>query len=146
MAIGSTLEGQLLNMLLAGKTIANISATAGATVTWCALHTADPSSGTGQNQTEVSSATFPAYARTSVDRSTGGWTVTGSGPATASPVATIGFPQLTSTSTGTASFWSVGTSSSGAGQIIASGTLTPNIQLGQNVTPQVTTGSSVTLN
>lgn len=144
MPLGSTLEGQLLNMLLAGKTIANISATAGSSVTWAALHTADPSSGSGQNQSEVA---LTAYARTSMDRSTAatGWTVSGSGPATASPNATISFPQLTSTSTGTATYWSVGTSSSGAGQIIASGTLTPNISLAQNVTPQVTTGSSVTM-
>ena len=144
MPIGSTLENQLLNMLLAGKAIANVSATAGATVTWVALHTADPSSGT-QTTNEVSSATFTGYARTSVDRSTGGWTASGSGPATASPNATITFPQLTSTSTGTAAYWSVGTSSSGGGQIICNGPLTPSISLGQNVTPQITTGSSVTM-
>ena len=144
MPIGSTLEGQLLSMLLAGKSIANISATAGSTVTWMALHTADPSSG-NQSTNEVSSTTLPAYARTSVDRSTNGWVVSGSGPATASPVATVSFPQLTSTSTATATFVSVGTSSSGTGQIIASGALTPNIQLGMNVTPSLTTGSSVTL-
>lgn len=145
MAIGSTMEGQILSLLLAGKPITNFATTSGSTVVWCALHTSDPTSGTGQNQGEVS---FTGYTRVSVDRSTAaaiGWTISGSGPATASPLGTITFPQLTSTSTGTVTYWSVGQSSATAGQIIASGTVTPNLNMGQNVTMQITTGSSITL-
>lgn len=142
MPLGSTLEGDLLNLLLCGKAISSLATSAGSTLTWQALHTADPSSGTGQNQSELA---VTGYTRVSVDRSTAGFTVTGSGPASASPVAAITFPQCTSTSTGTVTHWSVGFSSAGTGKIIASGVVTPNINVGQNVTPQLTTSSSVTL-
>lgn len=150
MPAGSTLQTQLLKLLLAasGNPITNIAATAGATVVWAALHTADPAGGTaGTNE-----VTLTGYTRISVDRSTAtsvGWTVStsvSSNYASASPNGAITFPILTSTSTGTATHWSVVvTSATTAGQIIASGTLSPNINLGQNVTPQITTGSSVTL-
>jgi len=149
MPAGSTLQVQLLKLLLAASAnpITNIAATAGATVVWSALHTADPAGG-AQNGSEVS---LTGYTRISQDRSTAasvGWTVSTSvstSYASASPNGAITFPILTSTSTGTATHWSVGISSAGATQIIASGTLSPNINLGQNVTPQITTGSSVTL-
>jgi hypothetical protein len=144
MALGSTFEADILNLWLCAKPIANVAdnaASAPLTVTWCSLHTADPSSGT-QATSELA---LTGYARTSVARTTAGYTVTGSGPATASPVAAITFPQCTSTSTGTVTFWSVGTSSAGTGKLLASGTVTPNINISQNVTPQITTGSSITL-
>ena len=144
MAFGSTLESDVLNLLLAAKAIANIADNAAAgplTVTWIGLHTADPSSGT-QVTSELS---VTGYLRTSVARTTAGWVVSGSGPATASPVAAINFPICTSTSTATVTNWSIGTSSAAAGKLIAQGTLSPSIQISQNVTPQITTGSSVTL-
>jgi hypothetical protein len=144
MPLGSTLEADVLNLLLCAKAIANIAdnaAAAPSTATWQALHTADPTSGS-QNTSELS---VTGYARTSVIRTTAGFTVTGSGPATASPVAAITFPQCTSTSTATVTHWTVGTSSAGAGKIIGVGTVSPNINIGQNVTPQLTTASSFTM-
>ena len=144
MPLGSTFEADILNLWLCAKPIANVADNAASsplTVTWNALHTADPSSGT-QATSELA---VTGYARTSVARTTAGFTVTGSGPATASPVSAITFPQCTSTSTGTATHWSIGTSSAGAGKLLASGALSPTISIAQNVTPQITTGSSVTL-
>lgn len=144
MPLGSTFEADILNLWLCAKAIANIADNAASgplSVTWSALHTADPSSGNQQ----TSEVALTGYARASVARTTAGFTVTGSGPASASPVAAITFPQLTSTSTGTATHWSVGTSSNGAGKILGCGPISPTIALGQNVTPQLTTGSSVTL-
>lgn len=141
MPLGSTLEGDILNLLLCGKAISSLATSAGSTLTWSALHTADPSSG-DQTTSELS---VTGYARTSVARTTGGFAVSGSGPATASPVAAITFPQCTSTSTATATHWSIGMSSAGTGKIIACGTISPNINISQNVTPQLTTASSVTL-
>lgn len=148
MPLGSTLQVQLLKLLLApsGNPISGIASTAGSTVRWAALHTADPS-GSAQNGSEVS---LTGYTRVSIDASTGtaGWTFStsvSSAYGSASPLTAVTFPQLTSTSTGTATHWSVGVSSAGATQMIGSGALSPTINLGQNVTPQVTTGSSVTL-
>lgn len=149
MAKGSTFESDLLQLVLCAKVgvstgivqlLGNAPSSA-YTGLWSALHTADPTAGTGQNQSELS---LTGYARVNTTRSTAGWTVTGYGPATASPVSAITFPQLTSTSTNTATFWSIGTSSSGTGYILYSGSLSPSINCSQNVTPQITTGSSVT--
>jgi hypothetical protein len=142
MPLGSTFESDILNLVLAGKPISSMATSAGSTLNWSALHTADPSSG-DQNTSEVA---LTAYTRVSVNRSTTGWAVAqGTSNATASPVAAITFPMLTSTSTGTATHWSVGFTSAGTGKIIASGAISPTIALGQNVTPQLTTGSSITL-
>ena len=145
MPLGSTMEADVLNLILCAKAIANVAdnaASSPATVTWHALHTADPSSG-AQGTSEVG---LTGYTRISVARTTAGFRVTGSGPATASPVSAITFPMLTSTSTGTATHWSVGLSSaSTSGKLLASGTISPNINLGQNVTPSLTTSSSITL-
>jgi hypothetical protein len=144
MPLGSTFQSDLLNLWLCAKPIANIADNAAAspsTAIWSALHTADPSSGT-QATSELA---VTGYARTATIRTTAGWVVSGSGPATASPVSAITFPQCTSTSTGTVTYWSVGTSSAGVGKLLASGAVSPTINIGQNVTPQITTASSVTL-
>lgn len=135
-------ETSILNLILAAKPIANIAdnaASSPATVVWVGLHTADPGDSGNQATSEVS---LTAYTRISVARTTAGWTVASG---SASPVAAITFPQLTSTSTGTATHASIGLSSAGAGTLIASGPISPNINLGQNVTPRLTTGSSFTL-
>jgi len=64
----------------------------------------------------------------------------------ADPVANIDFPQNTSTSTGTFTHASIGVTSASTGaKIIAAGTISPNINFSQNVTPRLTTASSFTL-
>lgn len=143
MAKGSTFEQDTLNLFLCGKPTSSFAATAGTTSLWWALHSSDPSSGTGQDQGEIA---LTGYTRIKGDRSTGssGFTVGSNGPASAQPNTAITFPILTSTSTGTATFFSVGHSSSGTGKIYYSGPITPNINLGLNVTGQITTASSVT--
>lgn len=135
-------ETSILNLLLAAKAISNIADNAAgspSTAIWVGLHTADPGDSGNQGTSEVS---LTAYTRISVTRSTTGWAVASG---SASPVAAITFPQLTSTSTGTATHASLGLSSAGAGTLLASGAISPNISLGQNVTPRITTGSSFTL-
>ena len=142
MPLGSTFEGDLLNLILCGRPISSIATSAGSTVNWQGLHTADPTSG-DQNTSELA---LTGYTRVSVNRSTTGWSVTsGTSVWTANPVAAITFPQLTSTSTATITHWSVGFTSNGTGKLIASGAISPTIAGAQNVTPQITTGSSITL-
>lgn len=139
----NSFETSILQLLLNATAIANIAdnaASSPATNVWVSLHTADPAdTGTmGTNETS-----YTGYTRIGVARTTGGWTVASGA---ASPVAAITFPQATSTSTGTITHASIGmTSATTAGIIIASGTVTPNINYGQNVTPSLTTGSSFTL-
>lgn len=136
-------EYDFLRMTFAGKPITNVSATGGTTAVWVGLHTADPTdAGSTANE-----GGYAAYTRVAVDRSTAGWTVTSGvlAAATVSPTTAIPFPQVVDTSTGTFTFASVYTSSNiSASGMLYFGTLTPNINFSQNVTPSVTTGSSIT--
>lgn len=102
------------------------------------LQTADPGVGGTMSTSEI---TYTSYARVSVARTTGGFTVTSNA---VSPVAAIAFPAGTGGS-GTASFFALGKTGGGATAILWSGTVTPNIVTGNGVTPQLTTASTVTI-
>lgn len=102
------------------------------------LHTADPGEAGDQTTSEI---TYTSYARVGVLRTSGGWTVTAN---SVSPVANIDFPAGTGGS-GTATFWGVGTVTSGAGVLIFSGGIAPSIISGNGVTPRLTTATVCTL-
>ena len=103
-----------------------------------ALHTADP----GEAGTMATSeAAYTSYARASVARSSGGWTVSGN---SVSPVASIDFAAGTGGS-GTVTYFSVGKTGGGSAAILFSGTVTPNIVTGDGVTPRLTTATAITL-
>lgn len=136
-----TFENDLLKLIFNGTAIANMAdnaATSPLASLYVALHTADPGEAGTQSTSEVS---YTGYARVAVARTTGGWTVTAN---SVSPAATINFGQRTDAGTTTATHFSVGVASTGATKILYSGTLTPNITITQNVTPQVSTSSTIT--
>src|SRR3954465_15244129 len=135
MSKGDTFENDLLKLIFNATAIANLAdnaATAPLTNLYVSLHTADPGEAGTQSTSE---ATYTGYARVAVARTSGGWTVTG---ASCAPAANINFPAGTGGG-GTATHFGVGTASSGAGNLRSSGTLTPNIAMGNGVTPQVPT-------
>lgn len=136
-------ETSILNLILAAKAIANVADNAAAaplTALWASFHSADPADTGTQGTNEIN---YTGYTRVSVTRTTAGWTVANG---SASPVSAITFGQNTSTSTGTITHAAIGeTSASTGGRIVVSGTITPNINFSQNVTPSITTGSSFTL-
>lgn len=111
------------------------SATAGSL--YVSLHTADPGEGGDQTTSEIA---YTSYARVAVARSGAGWAVTGN---SVSPAATISFPAGTGGS-GTATYFGVGTSSSGAGVLLYSGAISPTIVCGNGITPQLTTATAIT--
>lgn len=137
-------EYNFLRQVFNGTAITNISATGGTTLIWAALLTADP----GDAGSTAAEGIGAQYARTSVQRSTSGWSVTSgtsNTDASVSPVASITFPQNTSTSTGTYTYFSVYPSSnSTAADMLYGGTISPSINVSQNVTPSLTTASSIT--
>jgi hypothetical protein len=102
-----------------------------------ALHSADPGEGGDQQTSEVS---YTGYARAAVPRTPVGFTLTGS---TITPTSNVEFPVATAGSV-TATHFSVGTSSAGAGKILYKGALTPNIPISAGITPRVTTATSIT--
>ena|ERR1019366_2243694 len=141
MAKGNTFINDLLKLIFnatAISLIADNTATTPLTNLFVALHTADPGVSGTQSTSEV---TYTSYARVSVARTTGGWTAASA--QSTSPVAAITFPAGTG-GAGTATFFSIGTLVSGAGKILYSGTVTPNIVCGSGITPQLTVASTVT--
>lgn len=144
MAIGGTTETAILQLIFNATAWANYADNAASTPQTniaCALHTADP--GTGGTQSTSESA-YTSYARVNVARTTGGWTVSGTGPASCSPVSNISFPAGTGGS-GTVTNFSTGKTGGGATAILWSGTVTPNIVTGNAVTPVLTTATTITL-
>lgn len=140
MSKSNTFENDLLKLIFNATAIANLADNAaGSPLTnlSVALHTADP--GEGGDQT-TSEATYTSYARVSVARTTGGWTVTN---ASVSPVANISFPQATGGSN-TITHFSVGPTGGGATKIFYSGTVTPNIVVTNGVTPILASSSTIT--
>ena len=111
------------------------SATAG--VLYVSLHTADPGETGTQSTNEIS---YTGYARVGVTRGAG-WTVTNN---SVSPAATISFGAMAGGTGGTVTHWGFGTDSSGAGKLLYSGTVTPNIPVAVPVQPQLSTSSAIT--
>lgn len=101
---------------------------------WISLHTADP--GVAGNQ-QTNEATYTSYARVSAIRSAAGWTVSSQSVTNA---ATLTYPYSTGQTLNILSFFGVGTASSGAGELIYSGTLTPALSVTNSVAPQINAG------
>lgn len=139
MAIGVAFRNDILELIYNATAIANIAdnaSTSPLTNLYVSLHTADPNAGT---QT-TNEAAYTSYARVAVARTSGGWTVTGN---SVSPTSTISFPAGTGGGE-TVTHAAVGTLSSGAGVILDSGTLSPNIVTGDGITPEIKTTSTIT--
>ena len=142
---GSTYANGLLQMVfqnvVSNAAIAAIgsglqaSTTAG-TLYW-SLHTADPLAGGSQTTNEVA---YTGYARVGLTRGSGNYTVTTN---SVSPAATVSFPACTG-GTATATYFAIGTASSGAGELLYAGPITPNISIASGVTPQLTTSTAIT--
>lgn len=101
---------------------------------YVALHTGDPGETGSANTSE---ATYTSYARVTVSRNSGGFTVSGN---TVSNTAAISFPTCTGGSN-TISHFSVVTTSSGAGQILYYGALTSSLAVSNGITPQFAIGA-----
>lgn len=148
MAIAGTTETNILKLVFNATAWANYADNAGTspqTNIGIALHTADPGTAGSASTSEIG---YTGYTRVNVARSTGGWTVTGTGPASCSPNSAINFPAGTG-GAGTASYFSTSFSNAspptGVQTILWSGTVTPNIVTGSGVTPSLSTASTITL-
>lgn len=132
----------LLDLLLQNTALANVgdasglqpSASAGSL--YIALHTANPGAGGNQSTSE---AAYIGYARVAVARTSGGWTVSGNAYSNA---AAISFPLCTSAEgvSETETYFSIGTSSAGAGEILLFGALTSSLAVSNGITPNFAVG------
>lgn len=144
MSKSNTFENDLMLLLFNNTAIADIGDAGGlrATVTagslYVSLHTADP----GEAGTAVTNETaYTGYARVAVARSGAGFTVTGN---SVSPVANVDFGECTASPGGALTHFGIVNTSSGAGKLLYSGTLTPNITMAVGVIPRVKATSTVT--
>lgn len=136
MSLGDTFENDLAKLIFQGTAIANIAdnaATSPLTNLYLSLHTADP--GESGNQT-TSEATYTSYARATVARTSGGWTVSTN---SATNAATVSWPACTGGSN-TITYFALGTASSGTGKIIMSGAFSSSLAVSSGITPQATAG------
>lgn len=142
MSMSNASETNLLLLLFQNTDWANVgdasglqnSATAGSF--YVALHSSDPGDAGDQTTNEVS---YTGYARVAVARSAGGWTVSG---AQVSNTATVQFGECTAGSA-TATHFSVGLLSAGAGDILYSGALSASRAISAGITPLFNPGTLV---
>ena len=144
MSKSNTFENDLVLLLFNNTDIANVgdaggvrgSVTAGSL--WLSLHTADP----GETGTAVTSETaYTGYARQAVARSGAGFVVTNN---SVSPAANVDFPECTAAAGGPITYFGVVNTSSGAGKLLYSGTVTPNVTMAVGVIPRLKTTSTIT--
>ena len=149
MSKSNTWESDLLKLVFQNVDAALIgdatglrgSSTAG--VLYLSLHTADPTEGGNQTSSE---ATYTSYARVSVVRSAGNWTVTlvDVGPSTVTNANQVTFPQAGLASpANTITHIGVGTAATGTGKLLYSGALTSSLAVSQNITPSFAAGTLV---
>lgn len=144
MSKSNTFENDLLLLLFNNTAIADIGDVGGlrATATpgtfWVSLHTADP----GEAGTAVTSETgYTGYARVSVARSGAGFVVTAS---SVSPAANTDFGECSAAAGGPITHFGIVNTASGAGKLLYSGTVTPNITMAVGVIPRLKTTSTIT--
>ena len=144
MSKSDTFENDLLLLLFNNTDIANIGDAGGVlgAVTpgslYVSLHTADP----GETGTAVTSETaYTNYARQAVARSGSGFVVTGN---SVSPAANVDFPECGATPGAAITHFGIVNTASGAGKLLYSGTVTPNITMAEGVIPRVKSTSTVT--
>jgi hypothetical protein len=139
MSKGNNTENNILKLIFNATTwndVAENDTTSPAANITVALHTGDP----GEAGTQATSETaYTGYARVSVARTAGGWTVTAN---SVSPVANIDFGECTASPGAALTHFSVGTGV--ASELLYSGTLTPNITMAVGVIPRVKTTSTIT--
>jgi hypothetical protein len=141
----TTACGNALLLLLFNNTDwANIGDAAGlqnaatAGVLYFSLHTSDPGVAGNQTTNEIS---YTGYARQAVARSGAGFTVTNNAVALA---ALIAFGAMSGGDGGTVTHYGLGTAETGAGHLLYSGTVTPNVLVTTPTNPQLAAGTILT--
>jgi hypothetical protein len=117
-------ENSLLLLIFNATNWANIAdntATAPLANLFVSLHTADPGEAGSQTTNETA---YTGYTRVSVARSGAGWTISGTDPTQVVNAGAITFPQCGVTGA-TITHWGIGSLTSGAGVLYASGPVGP---------------------
>lgn len=123
-SLTNSAENSILVLLFNATAWANVAdnaATAPLANLFVSLHTADPGEAGSQTTSETA---YTGYARVSVARTSGGWTVSGTDPTQVVNAGAITFPQCGATGA-TITHFGIGSLTSGAGVLFASGVIGP---------------------
>lgn len=139
MSASNAFETSILDHILNNANIANIgdatglrgSSTAGSL--YVGLHTSDPGEAGNQSTNEAS---FTGYARKAIARSGAAWSVSGNSGSNAGAVT---FDPCTAGSA-TVTHFSIGTDSSGSGNLLFSGALSASLAISAGITPNFAAG------
>jgi hypothetical protein len=107
---------------------------------WVALYTANPD----EAGTAITNETaYTNYARVELNRASGagGFTVTDN---SVSPAANVDFPECGATPGAPITHFGIVSTASGAGKLLYSGTVTPNITMAAGVIPRIKSTSTIT--
>lgn len=144
MSKSNTFENDLLLLIFNNTAIADIGDVAGLRATTTAgslywsLHTADP----GEAGTAITNETaYTGYARVAGARAGSAFTVTAN---SVSPAANVDFGECTASPGGAITHFGIVNTASGAGKLLYSGTMTPNITMAAGVIPRIKTTSTIT--
>ena len=140
MSMSNASETNLLRLLFNNVDWANVGDAGGlqnsaaAGNLYVSLHSADPGDTGNQTTSEIS---YTGYARVAVERSSGGWTVSGN---QVSNAATVQFGECTSGSA-TATHFAVGLAATSTGDILYSGSLSASRSISSGITPLFNAGA-----
>lgn len=143
MSKSNTFENDLLNLVfknIDATLIGDAGGLRGSAVAgelYVGLHTADPGEAGDQTTNETA---YTGYARYAVTRGAG-FVVTGN---SVSPANNLDFQQCTAVPGTAITHFSIGTALSGSGNLLYSGTVSPNIAMAIGVIPRLTTATAVT--
>jgi hypothetical protein len=143
MSKGNTFENEFLECILNNADIPLIGDAAGILQSaadgslYLSLHTANPGEAGLQTTSETA---YTDYARESIARTGGAWTITAN---SASPASNIDFTECGATAGGAITHFALGTASTGSGKILYYGTVTPNIAMATGVIPRIKTTSTI---
>ncbi len=137
MSKSNTFETDILKLIFQNATIAGIgdatgivgSAAAGSL--YLSLHTSDPGEAGNQTSNEIS---YTGYARQPLVRNATNFPVSNG---VMSLGVNVDFPEMTGGTGGTVTYWGVGTSLTGAGYLLYSGTVSPTIAVATGSIPRV---------
>jgi hypothetical protein len=138
----TSFANSLLLLICNGTTITGLAQNATAsplTVLYLSLHTGDPLAGGSQTTNEVA---YTGYARASVNRASGAGGLTVSG----NQVSLSSLTSFNPCTAGTASatYFALGTASSGTGLVLWTGPISPTIAIAAGVTPQLSASTTIT--
>jgi hypothetical protein len=139
-AKSNAFEAAMVSLIFNGTSIAGLAQDSNAPLTHLSLqlHTASPGEG---GSLVTNEATYTGYERMGVERTSTGWTVSGT---SANLTAAVAFPVCAGGSD-TITHFSIGntTVAASTGVVYYYGTVTPNLAVSAGVTPRLTTATAV---